>query len=31
VPTTRWRAIETPAGRQAQVDLARFRFDWGVR
>ena len=23
--------FETPAGRQAQVDFARFRFDWGVR
>jgi transposase len=23
--------IETPAGRQAQVDFARFRFPWGVR
>ncbi|HEU5255657.1 MAG TPA: helix-turn-helix domain-containing protein [Vicinamibacterales bacterium] len=23
--------FETPAGRQAQVDFARFRFPWGVR
>ena len=23
--------FETPAGRQAQVDFARFRFDWGIR
>ena len=23
--------FETPAGRQAQVDFARFRFAWGVR
>jgi transposase len=23
--------FETPADRQAQVDFARFRFDWGVR
>ena len=23
--------FETPAGRQAQVDFARFTFDWGVR
>jgi len=23
--------FETPAGRQAQVDFARFRFSWGVR
>jgi len=23
--------FETPAGRQAQVDVARFRFPWGVR
>jgi len=23
--------LETPAGRQAQVDFARFRFDWGIR
>ena len=27
-PTIRF---ETPAGRQAQVDFARFRFDWGIR
>jgi transposase len=23
--------FETPPGRQAQVDFARFRFDWGIR
>src|SRR5262249_60394797 len=23
--------FETPAGRQAQVDFARFRFPWGIR
>lgn len=23
--------FETPAGRQAQVDFARFRFEWGIR
>jgi transposase len=23
--------FETPAGRQAQVDFARFRFLWGIR
>ncbi len=23
--------FETPAGRQAQVDFAHFRFPWGVR
>jgi transposase len=23
--------FETPAGRQAQVDFARFKFAWGVR
>jgi transposase len=23
--------FETPAGRQAQVDFARFSFPWGVR
>jgi transposase len=23
--------FETPAGRQAQVDFARFHFDWGIR
>lgn len=23
--------FETPAGRQAQVDFARFRFAWGIR
>src|SRR5262245_55110230 len=23
--------FETPAGRQAQVDFARFRFSWGIR
>ena len=28
---SQWSGFETPAGRQAQVDFARFRFHWGVR